>query len=117
MRLLITKQQTDLQDAIDLTGRQSAEYNTQLITLIQAKLDQDQTETDRTSALAQIAAEKSTQNISQKLLQELLSTVHAAAKDVGGQEHSVVTFGDNYQGSQVGNNYGTNHGGTYNYGK
>lgn len=65
-----------------------------------------------------MAAEIQTLGESQQLLKGRMSNVHTAAQGaLEREDRAVVKFGDHNQGSQVGKNYGTNHGGTYNYSK
>ena len=69
----------------------------------------DETEADRAGAISQVAVEQTILGESRKLLEELLSGIHAAAvnarKDQA-QAQVVNNFGGQNEGMQIGVSYG-----------
>ncbi len=100
--------ETEVASAIEATNKQLAEVNSKLGALQLARPDEGETEADRASAISQAAAEQTALDISQKLLQELLSkteTIAAkATRDHGGTRN--ITFGNLGKGFMIGDSSG-----------
>jgi septal ring factor EnvC (AmiA/AmiB activator) len=107
MMAMVCQREAEIADSITATDKQLAEVNAKLGALCMAKQEEDETETDRASAISQVAVEQTVLGESRKLLEELLSGIQATAANARKDQAQVVNnFGGQNEGMQIGVSYG-----------
>lgn len=107
IKTTISTTETAVTAIISATDKQLAEVNAKLGELCLARQENGETETDRISAISQVAVEQTALGESRKLLKELLTVIHTAATNTRADQGQVInTFGDGNEGMQIGVSHG-----------